>query len=256
RPDDGVERSDGWIWFTDPSYGIDSDYEGHKAPSEIGACHVYRVAPETGEVRIAADGFLRPNGLAFSADERQLYIVDTRKKHIRLFDVASDGVLSGGGYSPPATRDPSTASGSTTPAGSGPPPTMGSTASTRTAPCSASCTSRRWSPTSPSAAPNATTCSSPPPARCIACASTPPAPATRPLLSDAKRSGPAGAPAAGATEYSFPYALGDHPDPAGACIRRPVHEFRPLTHARRMYMVNHTCAAHVYGRCAGRWRAW
>ena len=92
-PNDVVERSDGSVWFTDPSYGIDSDYEGHKAPSEIGACHVYRVAPETGEVRIAADGFLRPNGLAFSADERQLYIVDTRKKHIRLFDVASDGAL-------------------------------------------------------------------------------------------------------------------------------------------------------------------
>jgi len=95
-PNDVVERSDGSIWFTDPSYGIDSDYEGHKAPSEIGACHVYRVAPGTGEVRIAADGFLRPNGLAFSADERQLYIVDTRKKHIRLFDAASDGALSGG----------------------------------------------------------------------------------------------------------------------------------------------------------------
>jgi gluconolactonase len=95
-PNDVVERSDGSVWFTDPSYGIDSDYEGHKAPSEIGACHVYRVAPETGEVRIAADGFLRPNGLAFSADERQLYIVDTRKKHIRLFDVGDDGALSGG----------------------------------------------------------------------------------------------------------------------------------------------------------------
>jgi len=95
-PNDVVERSDGSVWFTDPSYGIDSDYEGHKAPSEIGACHVYRIVPDTGEVRIAADGFLRPNGLAFSADERQLYIVDTRNKHIRLFDVAGDGALSGG----------------------------------------------------------------------------------------------------------------------------------------------------------------
>ena len=47
-------------------------------------------------MRIAADGFLRPNGLAFSADERQLYIVDTRRKHIRLFDVGGDGALSGG----------------------------------------------------------------------------------------------------------------------------------------------------------------
>jgi gluconolactonase len=95
-PNDVVERSDGSVWFTDPSYGIDSDYEGHRAASEIGACHVYRVAPDTGEVRIAADGFVRPNGLAFSADESQLYIVDTRNKHIRLFDVASDGTLSGG----------------------------------------------------------------------------------------------------------------------------------------------------------------
>src|SRR5262245_23673074 len=84
-PNDVVERADGSVWFTDPSYGIDSDYEGYRAPSEIGACHVYRIVPDTGEVRIAADGFLRPNGLAFSADERQLYIVDTRNKHIRLF---------------------------------------------------------------------------------------------------------------------------------------------------------------------------
>jgi gluconolactonase len=95
-PNDVVERSDGSIWFTDPSYGIDSDYEGNKAPSEIGACHVYRVAPGAGEIRIAADDFVRPNGLAFSLDERQLYIVDTRNKHIRLFDVASDGILIGG----------------------------------------------------------------------------------------------------------------------------------------------------------------
>src|SRR5437588_2337085 len=80
-PNDVVERSDGSVWFTDPSYGIDSDYEGHRAPSEIGACHVYRIAPGTGEVRIAADGFLRPNGLAFSPDERQLFIADTRRKH-------------------------------------------------------------------------------------------------------------------------------------------------------------------------------
>jgi gluconolactonase len=95
-PNDVVERADGSIWFTDPSYGIDSDYEGHKAASEIGACHVYRIAPDTGEVRLVADDFVRPNGLAFSLDERQLYIVDTRKKHIRLFNVAGDATLTGG----------------------------------------------------------------------------------------------------------------------------------------------------------------
>jgi gluconolactonase len=95
-PNDVVERADGSIWFTDPSYGIDSDYEGHLAESEIGACHVYRIDPATDAVRIVADDFLRPNGLAFSADERQLYIVDTRRKHLRRFDVDEDGTLRGG----------------------------------------------------------------------------------------------------------------------------------------------------------------
>ena len=95
-PNDVVERADGTIWFTDPSYGIDSDYEGHQAPSEIGGCHVYRVTPETGEVQLVADDFDRPNGLAFSLDERRLYISDSRRGHLRVFDVAEDGTLSGG----------------------------------------------------------------------------------------------------------------------------------------------------------------
>ncbi len=97
-PNDVVEHSDGSIWFTDPSYGIDSDYEGYRAESEIGACHVYRVDPADGEVRIVADDFSRPNGLAFSADESLLYIADTRQEpsHIRVFDVRTDGTLTGG----------------------------------------------------------------------------------------------------------------------------------------------------------------
>ena len=95
-PNDVVERADGSVWFTDPSYGIDTDYEGHQADSEIGACHVYRVDPASGEVRVVADDFLRPNGLAFSLDERRLYIVDTRRRHLRRFDVAEDGTLTGG----------------------------------------------------------------------------------------------------------------------------------------------------------------
>lgn len=86
-PNDVVERSDGSIWFTDPSYGIDSDYEGTRADSEIGACHVYRIDAATAEVEIVADDFLRPNGLAFSGDETKLYVVDTRNKHIRRFAV-------------------------------------------------------------------------------------------------------------------------------------------------------------------------
>jgi gluconolactonase len=102
-PNDVVERADGSVWFTDPSYGIDSDYEGDKAESEIGACHVYRIDPVSSEVRIVTDDFLRPNGLAFSLDERRLYIVDTRRKHLRHFDVADDGTLTGGDEFAPCT---------------------------------------------------------------------------------------------------------------------------------------------------------
>jgi gluconolactonase len=102
-PNDVVVSSDGAVWFTDPMYGIDGDYEGYRAESEIGACHVYRVDPVTGECRIAASDFVRPNGLAFSPDERRLYVSDTGAthvpdgpRHIRVFDVRDDGTLSGG----------------------------------------------------------------------------------------------------------------------------------------------------------------
>jgi gluconolactonase len=91
-----VVRSDGSIWFTDPSYGIDSDYEGHRAESEVGGCYVYRLDPFTSELRVVADDFVRPNGLAFSLDETRLHIVDTRVNHIRTFAVAADGSLGGG----------------------------------------------------------------------------------------------------------------------------------------------------------------
>ena len=94
-PNDVVVRSDGSIWFTDPAYGIDSDYEGHRSPSEIGACHVYRLLP-SGELTIAADDFVRPNGLAFSLDESQIYIVDTEVNHIRRFALGENRTLSDG----------------------------------------------------------------------------------------------------------------------------------------------------------------
>lgn len=94
-PNDVVVASDRSIWFTDPSYGIDSDYEGHRAESEIGACNVYRIDPDGGRCELVADDFVRPNGLAFSTDERHLYIADTRVNHIRVFDVA-EGRLTGG----------------------------------------------------------------------------------------------------------------------------------------------------------------
>lgn len=101
-PNDVVVASDGCIWFTDPSYGILMDYEGARAESEIGACHVYKVDP-SGTITIAADDYIKPNGLAFSPDERHLYIADTGAthtpggpRHIRRHDMLSDGTLSGG----------------------------------------------------------------------------------------------------------------------------------------------------------------
>jgi gluconolactonase len=95
-PNDVVVRSDGSVWFTDPAYGIDSDYEGHKAPMEQPECYVFRIDP-SGRLSVAADGFSRPNGLAFSVDERRLYVSDTGgPDHIRVFDVADDLSLSGG----------------------------------------------------------------------------------------------------------------------------------------------------------------
>src|SRR4051812_29080676 len=103
-PNDVVVKSDGSIWFTDPSYGIDSDFEGDAAQSEIGACNVYRVDPASGRVSIVASDFVQPNGLAFSPDESLLYIADsgvTHKAdgpaHVRRFKVAADAQsLSGG----------------------------------------------------------------------------------------------------------------------------------------------------------------
>jgi len=102
-PNDLVVKSDGTIWFTDPTYGIDSDYEGDAADSEIGASLVYRLDPATGALRAVATDFVKPNGLAFSPDESLLYIVDTGAthvpdgpRHIRAFTVGEGGALSGG----------------------------------------------------------------------------------------------------------------------------------------------------------------
>lgn len=102
-PNDVVVKSDGGIWFTDPSYGIDSDYEGDASPSEIGARNVYRIDPVTGAVSCVADDFVQPNGLAFSPDESLLYIVDTGfthrpdgPHHVRRLRVSADGKTLGG----------------------------------------------------------------------------------------------------------------------------------------------------------------
>ena len=93
-PNDVVVHSDGSVWFTDPSYGIHSDYEGHRGVSEIGARYVFRLDPD-GSLAVVADDFSQPNGLAFTADERRLFVVDSEEHTIRAFDVAG-GSLSGG----------------------------------------------------------------------------------------------------------------------------------------------------------------
>jgi len=98
-PNDVVVRSDGSIWFTDPPYGIESDYEGHKSDPEIGGNYVYRADPSTGAVTKVADDFDRPNGLAFSPDETRLYVTDTGPnvpRTMRVFDVSEDGTLANG----------------------------------------------------------------------------------------------------------------------------------------------------------------
>lgn len=80
-PNDVVVKSDGTIWFTDPPYGILSDYEGYQADQEQDGCYVYRFDPADGSLTVVADDFAKPNGLAFSADESVLYISDTGRSH-------------------------------------------------------------------------------------------------------------------------------------------------------------------------------
>lgn len=96
-PNDVVVKSDGSIWFTDPSYGIDSDYEGDAAPMEQDGRHVYRIDP-AGTVSRVIDDMKQPNGLAFSTDESVLFVADTGRTHfpgckpkIRRYPLAADG---------------------------------------------------------------------------------------------------------------------------------------------------------------------
>jgi gluconolactonase len=90
-PNDVVVKSDGSIWFTDPSYGIMTDYEGDRAQSEIGSDNVYRIDPN-GSISMVGNDFDKPNGLAFSPDEKMLYVVDSGKpRNIRAINVNADG---------------------------------------------------------------------------------------------------------------------------------------------------------------------
>lgn len=80
-PNDVVVRSDDTIWFTDPPYGILSDYTGDKSESEIGTNYVFCFTPSTGKLSVATGEMVKPNGLAFSPDEKVLYIADTGASH-------------------------------------------------------------------------------------------------------------------------------------------------------------------------------
>jgi gluconolactonase len=99
-PNDVIVACDGAVWFTDPIYGIVNDYEGHRSEQEL-PCNVYRVDP-SGSMAAMLTDFRSPNGLAFSPDERRLYVADTGlpghddPRHIRVFDMDDHGRLSGG----------------------------------------------------------------------------------------------------------------------------------------------------------------
>ena len=98
-PNDVAVKSDGSIWFSDPSYGILSDYEGDQAASEIGACHVYRWDAHSKQISIVANDYVKPNGVAFDRHEQHLLISDTGgtheekgPAHIRRHAISDDGM--------------------------------------------------------------------------------------------------------------------------------------------------------------------
>ena len=92
-PNDVIVSADGAIWFSDPHYGIGSNYEGHQAEQEL-PCHVYRIDP-SGEIEAVITDMNCPNGLCFSPDESLLYVADTGRmghadpQHIRVYDMGS-----------------------------------------------------------------------------------------------------------------------------------------------------------------------
>ncbi len=94
-PNDVVIHSSGAIYFSDPTYGRMPGF-GVEREQDLDFQGVYRIPPGGGDTELMVDDFGQPNGLCFSPDESLLYINDTTKAHIRVFDVGSDGKLSGG----------------------------------------------------------------------------------------------------------------------------------------------------------------
>lgn len=102
-PNDVVVSADGAVWFTDPTYGIVSNFEGYRAEPEQPCRNVFRIAPDTGDIAAVVTDFAQPNGLCFSPDETRLYIADSGMSHdakvppaVRVYRVEPDGRLSGG----------------------------------------------------------------------------------------------------------------------------------------------------------------
>lgn len=93
-PNDVVVKSDGSIYFTDPPYGL-MDYYGIARPQDLSFQGVYRISP-SGDLQLLVDDFEAPNGLCFSPDESLLYIDDSPRMQIRVFEVRADGSLTSG----------------------------------------------------------------------------------------------------------------------------------------------------------------
>jgi gluconolactonase len=94
-PNDIVVKRDGAIYFTDPTYGR-NEFFGVPRPRQLSFQGVYRLRPEGGEPTLLADDFAQPNGLCFSLDETRLFVNDTDRQHIRVFDVHADGTIGNG----------------------------------------------------------------------------------------------------------------------------------------------------------------
>jgi gluconolactonase len=91
-PNDVVVKSDGAIYFSDPTYGRMPGF-GIERDQDLDFQGVYRIPPGGGDTQLLADDFGQPNGLCFSTDESLLYVNDTEKAHIRVFDVQDDGTI-------------------------------------------------------------------------------------------------------------------------------------------------------------------
>ena len=93
-PNDVCVKSDGSIWFTDPPYGILSDYEGYIGEQEYDGCYVFRFDPKKNQLDVLTTNLDRPNGITFSNDEKKLYVADTGEniQCLYVFDIVGNKI--------------------------------------------------------------------------------------------------------------------------------------------------------------------